>query len=95
MNLKEFEKEYQMTYSEYQNNIYSKMFKIKPIERIYNFLDSRIGVRINLLVVDDKYRPTLSIDNVNIYCGEECKREEARKIVIEKALNYLEYEVSV
>lgn len=101
MTLKEFKSQYPNTFLDYCNSSYSKMSTFKPLERIYLFLDSNCRIRISfppIIKEDSKikfnhkdYRPYLSIDGISIYCGDSWPLVKAKKIVIDKALFYLEH----
>ena len=105
MTLKEFKSLYPNTFLDYCNSRYSKMSTSKPLDRIYNFLDSNCRIRINFSPIfkeDSKsefdqqnnrtyYKPILTIDDHTIFCGDSWLLDQAKKIVIGKAICYLEY----
>ena len=105
MTLKEFKSLYPNTFLDYCNSRYSKMSTSKPLDRIYIFLDSNCRIRINITPIfkeDSKtefdhlknrtyYNPSLSIDGHSIFCGDSLLLDHAKKIVIGKAICYLEH----
>ncbi|MGV6945164.1 hypothetical protein [Sphingobacterium kyonggiense] len=94
MNIINFKINYPNTYSLYSKSIYSKMMGLKPIERIYSFVESREGVKMNFVpVFNNYYKPRLSINEISINCGEGYSKTEAKKIVVDKALAYLEFKI--
>ncbi|MGM1429848.1 hypothetical protein ACS126_11360 [Sphingobacterium lactis] len=101
MTLKEFKSQYPNTFLDYCNSRYSKMSTFKPLERIYLFLDSNCRIKMNFspIIKEDskikfnhkEYKPYLSIDGHPIFCGDSWLPVQAKKIVMDKALFYLEH----
>lgn len=94
MNIIDFKSNYPNTYLLYCESTYSNMKKLRPIERIYSFVESRKEVKINFFpLFNNYYKPSLSISEISIYCGNGYSQMEAKKNVVGKVITYLEVKI--
>lgn len=92
MTLKEFKTDFPVTFQEYSTCIWSKKKNMKVLEKIYAYIDSKTIFAINFIPIIDTqfYKSTLKIKGEGVYMGAKLTHLESKKIVLSKALCYLE-----
>ncbi|MFD2599301.1 hypothetical protein ACFSQ3_10075 [Sphingobacterium corticis] len=92
MTVKEISATFPNTYRVYIKSVFSQNNGRNTIDKLYGFLDSLHNVRINLVPNDKNtlFKRILKVDDEHIYRGEGYRINDAKKVLIEKAMARLE-----
>lgn len=91
MTLKEFKNSFPEIYNQYESNLYSRNMKMKPIDRIINFIEFEDRIRLINIVheIKDLYRPLIKIDGKEKNYNTWLSLTESKIFLVGKALEYL------
>ena len=93
MTLKEFQIDFPVTFQKFNTTKWGNSKGLEVLDRIYGFVESTPMIKINFFPEDETnyYCPELMIDNKRIVLNGRYTLNNAKKLVVSKALCFMEF----
>lgn len=91
MTLKEFKEGFPDIYKKYEENSYSRNMKLKPIDRMLNFIESVYDFSLNSIQHETRNncRPSITIEGRVFNYDTRLSVADSKSFLISKSLEYI------